>query len=178
MQSPSISLTSARRNAGRRRARRARGGAAAGRSRRIDTREAGSLRVRFPGAGANLEAVIINTAGGVAGGDRYDLDVAVGADARLAVTTAAAEKIYRSLGADTHDRVSGCGWRRAARSHWLPQETILFDRARLSRSIDIELAAGAALLVAETLVFGRAAMGEAVEQGACATAGACASVAG
>jgi len=62
----------------------------AGRSRRTDTREAGSLRVRFPSAGADLEAVIINTAGGAAGGDRYDLDVTVGADARLTVTTAAA----------------------------------------------------------------------------------------
>jgi urease accessory protein len=136
----------------------------AGRSRRIDTREAGSLRVRFPGAGANLEAVIINTAGGAAGGDRYDLDVTVGADARLTVTTAAAEKIYRSLGADTSIairlRVEAGGT-----LHWLPQETILFDRARLSRSIDIELAPGASLLIAEALVFGRTAMGEAVEQG-------------
>jgi urease accessory protein len=136
----------------------------AGRSRRIDTREAGSLRVRFPGAGANLEAVIINTAGGAAGGDRYDLDITVGADARLTVTTAAAEKIYRSLGADTtiaiRLRVEAGGT-----LHWLPQETILFDRARLSRSIDIELAPGASLLIAEALVFGRTAMGEAVEQG-------------
>jgi len=136
----------------------------AGRSRRTDTREAGSLRVRFPSAGADLEAVIINTAGGAAGGDRYDLDVTVGADARLTVTTAAAEKIYRSLGADTaiaiRLRVEAGGT-----LHWLPQETILFDRARLSRSIDIELAPGASLLIAEALVFGRTAMGEAVEQG-------------
>jgi urease accessory protein len=137
---------------------------AAGRSRRIDTREAGSLRVRFPGAGANLEAVIINTAGGAAGGDRYDLDVTVGADARLTVTTAAAEKIYRSLGADTSIairlRVEAGGT-----LHWLPQETIVFDRSCLSRSIDIELEPGASLLIAEGLVFGRTAMGEVVEQG-------------
>jgi urease accessory protein len=132
-------------------------------SRRTDTREAGSLRVRFPAA-AELEAVIINTAGGAAGGDRYDLDVTVGAQARLTVTTAAAEKVYRSLGADTtitiRLRVEAGG-----RLHWLPQETILFDRARLSRSIDIELAPGASLLIAEALVFGRTAMGETVEQG-------------
>jgi urease accessory protein len=136
----------------------------AGGSRRTDTREAGSLRVRFPGAGANLEAVIINTAGGAAGGDRYDLDVTVGADARLTVTTAAAEKIYRSLGADTavaiRLRVEAGGT-----LHWLPQETIVFDRSCLSRSIDIELEPGASLLIAEALVFGRTAMGEAVAQG-------------
>ncbi|MGP0088780.1 MAG: urease accessory protein UreD [Xanthobacteraceae bacterium] len=136
----------------------------AGRSRRTDTREAGSLRVRFPSTGADLEAVIINTAGGAAGGDRYDLDVTVGADARLTVTTAAAEKIYRSLGTDTtvaiRLRVEAGGT-----LHWLPQETIVFDRSQLSRTIDIELAPGASLLVAEALVFGRTAMGEAVEQG-------------
>jgi urease accessory protein len=136
----------------------------AGRSRRTDTREAGSLRCRFPGAASNLEAVIINTAGGAAGGDRYDLDVTVGADARLTVTTAAAEKIYRSLGADTRIairlRVAAGGT-----LHWLPQETIVFDRCRLSRSIDIELEPGASLLIAEALVFGRTAMGETVERG-------------
>ena len=48
---------------------------------------------------------------------------------------------------------------------WLPQETILFDRARLARRIDVELADGASLLMAEAVVFGRAAMGEAMEQG-------------
>ena len=48
---------------------------------------------------------------------------------------------------------------------WLPQETILFDRARLARRIDVELAAGASLLLAEAVVFGRAAMGETMEQG-------------
>lgn len=136
----------------------------AGRSHRTDTREAGSLRVRFPSAGGDLEAVIINTAGGAAGGDRYDLDIAVGADARLTVTTAAADKIYRSLGADAtvavRLRVEAGGT-----LHWLPQETIVFDRSCLSRTIDIELAPGASLLIAEALVFGRTAMGETVEQG-------------
>src|SRR5258708_290466 len=72
--------------------------AKAGVTRRARVREEGSLRVRFPGpASAELEAVIVNTAGGVAGGDRLKLDVSVEGGARLAVTTAAAEKIYRAL---------------------------------------------------------------------------------
>src|ERR1041384_1177351 len=74
----------------------------AGTTRRDQVHEAGSLRVRCPGApAAELEAVIINTAGGIAEGDRFALDIAAGAGTRLVVTTAAAEKIYRSLGPES-----------------------------------------------------------------------------
>jgi len=52
-----------------------------------------------------------------------------------------------------------------ARLAWLPQETILFDRARLSRRIDVDLAEGAFLVMAEAVLFGRAAMGERMAQG-------------
>jgi urease accessory protein len=133
-------------------------------SRRTRSREAGSLRVRFPGSAHGLEAVIINTAGGAAGGDRYALDVAVGEGASLTVTSAAAEKVYRSLGPRTEVAIR----LRVAEGGslaWVPQETILFDRSRLDRSIDVDLAEGASLLLAEALVFGRSAMGEAVEHG-------------
>lgn len=138
----------------------------AGKTRRARVREAGSLRVRCPGQpAAELEAVLINTAGGVAGGDRFTLDIAAERDTRLVVTTAAAEKVYRTLGPDsvinvTLDVATG------ATLAWLPQETILFDRARMARSIDVTLAPDATLLLAEAIVFGRAGMGETVEQGA------------
>ncbi|MFL5104018.1 MAG: urease accessory protein UreD [Xanthobacteraceae bacterium] len=127
--------------------------------------EDGSLRVRFPGpTSRDLEAVIVNTAGGIAGGDRLDVSVAVGEGARLVVTTAAAEKIYRSLGPDAAIHLE-LSVQANGRLLWLPQETILFDRARLARTIDVELAENATLVLAEALVFGRAAMGEAVERG-------------
>jgi urease accessory protein len=135
-------------------------------SRRQRVHEAGALRVRFPnvaGKGA-LDAVIINTAGGMTGGDRFDIDVAVGAGARLTVTTAAAEKIYRSLGPAAEIGVKldvGPG----AALAWLPHQTILFDRVRLRRSIEVGLAPDANLLLAEAVVFGRSAMGETVAQG-------------
>ena len=137
--------------------------ARAGATRRTRVAEEGSLRVRCPGPPADeLEAVIVNTAGGVAGGDRFTLDVDVAPLARLVVTTAAAEKVYRTLEpAATIDvkLAVGAGGSLA----WLPQETILFDRARLRRSIEVDLAEGATLLLAEAVVFGRAGMGEAVE---------------
>ncbi len=113
---------------------------------------------------AALEAVIINTAGGMTGGDRFDIDVAVGPSARLAVTTAAAEKIYRSLGPDTELAVKLAVAPGGALA-WLPQETIVFDRARLRRTIDVDLAPGANLLLAEAVIFGRSAMGETVRLG-------------
>jgi urease accessory protein len=140
--------------------------AAAGVSRRARVHEAGSLRIRFPHGhdAAQLDAVVVNTAGGMAGGDRFDVDIAVGSGARLTVTTAAAEKIYRSLGPGTNVDVKiavGPG----ASLAWLPQETILFDRVRLRRTIAADLALDANLLLAEALIFGRAAMGEIVEAG-------------
>jgi urease accessory protein len=140
--------------------------AAADGSRRERVHEAGALRVRFPNVTRKdtLDAVIVNTAGGMTGGDRFDIDVAVGAGARLTVTTAAAEKIYRSLGPDTRISIKldvGAG----AALAWLPQETILFDRVRLRRSIEVDLAPGASVLLAEGVVFGRSAMGETVTHG-------------
>jgi urease accessory protein len=139
--------------------------AESGRTRRTRVHEQGSLRVRFPNTtGAECEAVLVNTAGGVAGGDRYDLDIALDDGTRLVVTGAASEKIYRSLGPDAELALKlkvGDG----AQLRWLPQETIVFDAARLTRSIDIELAAGASLTLVEAIVFGRAAMGERVETG-------------
>jgi urease accessory protein len=135
-------------------------------TRRGALHESGSLRVRFPSPeGEGLSAVFVNTAGGVAGGDRFDIEIAAHEGARLTLTTAAAEKVYRTTGQaaelDIALKVDA-----GAHLAWLPQETILFDRAKLSRRIDIDLADGASLLLCEIVVFGRSAMGERMEQGA------------
>jgi urease accessory protein len=137
-----------------------------GKTRRAEVHEAGSLRVRCPGAPAGeLEAVLINTAGGIAGGDRFDLDIVAGQDTGLVVTTAAAEKVYRTLGANSEISVK-LAVANGATVAWLPQETILFDQARLSRTIEVDLAGDARLFLAEAIVFGRSGMGEAVQAGA------------
>lgn len=134
-------------------------------TRRRELHESGSLRVRFPSPEADgLSAVFVNTAGGVAGGDRFDIDITAHEGARLTLTTAAAEKIYRAPGEASQLNIA---LKAAAGSHlaWLPQETILFDRARVSRRIDIDLAEDARLLLCEIVVFGRSAMGERMQQG-------------
>jgi urease accessory protein len=127
--------------------------------------ESGSLRVRFPSPeGDGLSGVFVNTAGGVAGGDSFDIDIAASQGSRLTLTTAAAEKVYRAPGAAAQLNIA---LKVAAGAHlgWLPQETILFNRARVHRRFDIELDETASLLLCEIVVFGRTAMGERVEQG-------------
>ena len=122
--------------------------------------ETGGLRVKFPNAARPCQAVIVNTGGGIAGGDRAQIDFALGERAEAEITTQSAEKIYRAEGeaAMIATRlVLGAG----AKLDWLPQETILFDKARLQRRLDVDVAADAALLIVECFVFGRAAMGEA-----------------
>ena len=134
-------------------------------TRRGPLHESGSLRVRFPSPeGEGLSAVFVNTAGGIAGGDRFEVAIAAGEGARLTVTTAAAEKVYRAPDAPAQLDIS---LKAAGGAHlaWLPQETILFDRAKISRRIDIDLAEDASLLLCEIVVFGRAAMGERMERG-------------
>ena len=134
-------------------------------TRRRHLHESGSLRVRFPSPEAQgLSAVFVNTAGGVAGGDRFEVDISAGEGSRLTLTTAAAEKVYRSHGPAAQLNIA---LRAAANAHlaWLPQETILFDQARLERRIDIDLAGSASLLLCEIVVLGRAAMGERMRHG-------------
>jgi urease accessory protein len=129
-------------------------------TRRGDLHESGSLRVRFPSPEAEgLSGVFVNTAGGIAGGDRFDIDIRAGEGSRLTLTTAAAEKVYRAPGPAAELSIA---LKAEAGAHlaWLPQETILFDRARIIRRIDIDLAEDASLLLCEIVVFGRAAMGE------------------
>ena len=134
-------------------------------TRRRALHESGSLRVRFPSPeGEGLSAVFVNTAGGIAGGDRFDIDIVAGEGARLTLTSAAAEKVYRT---ESSASVLNIALKAQAHSHlaWLPQETILFDRARVLRHIDIDLAETATLLFCEIVVFGRAAMGERMQRG-------------
>jgi urease accessory protein len=121
--------------------------------------ETGGLRWRFPRSSNPCEAAIVNTGGGVAGGDSYVLSLTLGEDAEVEATTPSAERIYRSDGpaAAIATRLT---LKPRARLSWLPQETLLFDRARLERRLEVETSGDAAFIVAETLVFGRLAMGE------------------
>ena len=114
----------------------------------------------FPRVGCAIEeAVLVNTAGGIAGGDRLEFGVTALASASIAVTSQAVEKVYRALNepARIATKLQAC---EAAKLAWLPQETIVFNWGRLSRETEVELSSGAELLALEWLVLGRAAHGE------------------
>jgi urease accessory protein len=127
--------------------------------------EGGPCRVRLPNVtGTNLEAVMMNTGGGIACGDRIDIRVEAGEGARLTMTTPAAERCYKSDGAVAEIAVD-LSIATSAHLAWLPQETILYDHARVRRRFTADLAADATLSMFEALVFGRTARGEQVTQG-------------
>jgi len=126
----------------------------------------GCAKARFPRTpgSAGPEAVLINTSGGLTGGDRLDWRVETGAGARLTVSTQACEKVYRARDGVAETAVSLAA-EAGARLEWLPQETILFDGGALSRRIEADVPADAELLVLEAVILGRAAMGETVRRG-------------
>lgn len=132
---------------------------------RLETlREGGGYRIKFPETDEGLQAVIVNTGGGLLGGDRIDLAITARAAADVTVTTQSAEKVYRAAGAPAAIAVR-LQAEEGARLHWLPQESILFSGARLARTIDAEIAATGELMIAEAAVFGRLAMGESAGTG-------------
>ena len=124
--------------------------------------QSGCAKMRLPKThGDDAQAVLINTSGGLTGGDRIDWGVDLAERTSLAVTTQARERIYRSTGQNavvSVDLAVGEG----ARLAWLPQETILFDRSRFERRLTVEMKPASRLLLVEPIIFGRAAMDETV----------------
>lgn len=125
----------------------------------MEVAESAGYRIRFPHSEHGCEAALINTGGGMTGGDHLTVSIDLGEEADALVTSQAAEKIYRSQGPETRveTKLSLGG---KSRLFWMPQEAILFSQAHLSRSLSAEMAADATLLAAESTVFGRQAMGE------------------
>lgn len=126
---------------------------------RLRQQGSGKCILPFGVTTANPEIVFLNTSGGLTGGDRLSYGVDLGAGLMATATTQTAERAYRATDASACVRVSlqvgRDGW-----LDWLPQETILFDQSRLDRHSRIDLAEGAGCIMLETVVLGRAAMGE------------------
>ncbi|APE45407.1 urease accessory protein [Sulfitobacter alexandrii] len=124
-------------------------------------RQSGAMKLILPRVfRPDVEAVIVNTAGGVTGGDQLALAATARPGACLTLSTQAAERIYRAQPGETGRVATTLTVGQGARINWLPQETILFDHAALDRRLKVDLARDATFLMVETLVFGRAAMGE------------------
>ncbi len=131
-------------------------------------RQEGCLKARFPRRepGAWTGAVTLNSSGGVAGGDTLALRLEAGPATSATIASQAAERFYRAL-PGTHAAVTTeIAVQPGARLEWLPQETILFDGTAMRRRLAIDLAPGSCFLGVETLIFGRTAMGETVQNAA------------
>ncbi len=122
-------------------------------------REFGASKCRIPHG--STEAILINTSGGLAGGDFVGVGATVGADAVLTLTSQTAERVYHTLGPPADVRVKLTA-ETGATLFWLPQETIVFDNSALQRSLEVELHESARFLAVEPIVFGRQEMGEVI----------------
>lgn len=129
----------------------------------IEVSERGGYRVKFP-RGESCEAVLINTGGGMAGGDHLVIDITLDGGAHATVTSQSAEKIYWAQ-AEPSRVTTRLALAAGAHLAWLPQETLLFNGACLERSLAIEMDEMAELTLFESVVFGRTAMGEVMASG-------------
>lgn len=130
----------------------------------IDALETGGMRLRMPNSDAGCDAVLINTAGGMTGGDVLRLSCVLDRRAKVRITTQSAEKVYRAEHApcevSAHFSVAS-----GAALQWVPQESILFDGARLARALSVDMAADARLIILEMTVLGRVARNERIVSG-------------
>lgn len=132
--------------------------------RRLYQEGCGKIRLPRDAAASEMQAVLINSSGGLTGGDRLEWAAEAEAGARLTVVSQACEKVYRARDGRAETQVS-LSVGEGARLDWLPQETILFDRGALARRLEADVAPGARLLVAEAVILGRTAMAETVRTG-------------
>ncbi len=129
-------------------------------------RQDGCLKARFPRLqdGGWAGAVTLNSAGGVAGGDRLGTSVIAGEGTAVTIASQAAERFYRALPGSISTVDNAVTVESGAALEWLPQETILFDGSALRRRLEVDIAACGWFLGVESLVFGRTAMGEVVRR--------------
>jgi urease accessory protein len=132
----------------------------------MDIHQKFPTRIMFPtiDGGAVKEVVVVNAAGGIAGGDRLELEITALENSLVTVTSQAAEKIYRALNQPAQV-VTKLKTRNVGKIAWLPQETIIFDSARIRRQMEIDVCTGTELMALEWLVLGRTAHGEEVVRG-------------
>jgi urease accessory protein len=126
--------------------------------------EAGGYRMKFP-KGPLCEGVIINTGGGMAGGDALNVDISLDAYAKAVVSTQSAEKIYRAQ-REASSAAVHLALAEGSQLAWLPQQTLLFSGAKLNRRFRVDMASDSELTLFEGVIFGRGAMGERITEGA------------
>jgi urease accessory protein len=122
-----------------------------------------SVQRAFYPEGDHCHLYLLHPPGGVAGGDRLEIEARVSEAAGALVTTPGATKFYRSVGPEAsqqqHLRVDG------GALEWLPQENILFPAAKVQLSTTVELEGDARFIGWEINCLGRPVNGERFEPG-------------
>jgi urease accessory protein len=138
-----------------------------GTTRLMRRRHLGPLMVQRPfhsESDGTCHVYLLHPPGGVAGGDRLDMEFHLGPRARAVLTTPGATKFYRSLHGRSAQQVTidvGAD----AVCEYLPQESIVFDGANARIDTRVTLARGATYVGWDFICLGRPAAGERFENG-------------
>jgi len=126
----------------------------------------GPLTVQRPfyPEGGVCHVYVLHPPGGIVAGDRLSISASAATESQALITTPAAGKFYRSGGAQASLSVS-LNVASNATLEWLPQETIIYEGARLVSNMNIELEAEAGFIGWEVLALGRPASGEGFNSG-------------
>ena len=122
--------------------------------------QSGCLKALIPKNYSTVpDVVLINTSGGITGGDRLQIQVGVGQKAHVCITSQTAERVYRSSQGMGEIEVK-LNLDKSSKLDWIPQETILFDKSAVQRSIKVNMCNNSFLFMVESIILGRQAMGE------------------
>ncbi|MDO9321961.1 MAG: urease accessory protein UreD [Pseudomonas sp.] len=124
-------------------------------------RHCGPLRVQkhlYAEGPEVCQHIIVHPPGGIAGGDRLDIAVDVGAAAWAQLTSPGAAKWYRAAGPAYQQLTLKVG--AGATLEWLPQESIVYAGAQAELSTRIDLESDARLCYWDIIALGRPASGE------------------
>lgn len=126
----------------------------------------GPLTVQRPfyPEGGVCHVYLLHPPGGVVAGDCLTIEAMVEHDAQALITTPAAGKFYRSGGGEARQTIHLAVAENAC-LEWLPQETIVYDGARLNATTYIELAEQSRFIGWEITALGRPAAGEGFSEG-------------
>ncbi|WP_299280920.1 urease accessory protein UreD [uncultured Tateyamaria sp.] len=130
-----------------------------------DLYQQGASKAVFPRATRGMTGVLLNTSGGVTGGDRFDTTAKAQTGTHLTLTTQACERAYRAQPGLVGRIRTRLSVEAEASLWWLPQETLIFDRCALDRRLTCEVARTGRALIVEPLCLGRIAMGETTVRG-------------
>ncbi|MDD2738675.1 MAG: urease accessory protein UreD [Methylomonas lenta] len=127
----------------------------------------GPLTVQRPfyPEGGICHVYLLHPPGGVVAGDHLNIDIGVDNAGQALITTPAAGKFYRSSGDSQARQVVNLKVAEQASLEWLPQETIVYEGARLNANMHINLAADSGFIGWEVMALGRPAAGEGFETG-------------